>query len=231
MLTGCVSTYQFANLINNTKTERIDYPEIGRVEQASLGNTLVEKGYKSTVPGLEVVSRGCVGSCDAIADCSNRVFDVDQKSPMNLEVPASRGRMNLEAICGRVKMRSPPGAVWNCGSGEHYWFVCKDSAGWFSPLSMGKNVKGSDLTGHFRELDLVDENEPSFKQEFIYNGRYENNLKFVYREFSGDLARAAFTQEVQYDISKESIVGFKNLLIEVIEASNTKIEYRVITTF
>ena len=233
-LVGCATTNEFANIIENGKTERIDYPERGTVVEGFLGNTLVEKGYKTTVPGIEVVSGGCVGSCGAIMNCENRVYSGDQKVPMNLEVPASRGRQNLEARCGVIQMKAAPGAAWNCGSSTVNWFVCKDSLGWFSPsfqMGMGKNQKGLELTGKFKEVDLVDVDQPSFKQEFIYNGRYEDNLKFVYREFSEDLARPAFSQEVQYDLSEDSMVGFKNLLLEVVEATNTKIRYKVIQTF
>lgn len=234
ILVGCATTYQFANVINGSETERIDYPVAGKLVEGSLGNTSVEKGYKTTIPGLQVVSDGCVGSCDAVMSCENRVFSADQKVPLNLELPPSRGRLNLEGECGLVQMSYPPGAAWNCGSGVHNWYICKDSAGWFAPsakMAVGRNKGVMELTGQFREVNLVDEDQPSFKQEFIYNGRYQDNLKFIYREFSKDLARPAFTQEVQYDIANESVVGFKNLLIEVVEASNTKIRYKVLQTF
>ena len=56
-------------------------------------------------------------------------------------------------------------------------------------------------------------------------------MKFVYREFSGDLARPAFTQEIQYDFDQSNTIGFKGLQLEVIEATNTKIVFKVINNF
>lgn len=70
-----------------------------------------------------------------------------------------------------------------------------------------------------------------FKQEFIYNGRVGNALKFIYREYIDDIARPAFTQDLQYDLSESKIIGFRGLRIEVITATNTNIEYKVISQF
>lgn len=69
------------------------------------------------------------------------------------------------------------------------------------------------------------------KQEFIYNGKSGNTLKFTYREFINDMARPAFTQELQYDLADGNIVGFKGLRIEVVKTSNIDIEYKIISSF
>jgi hypothetical protein len=71
----------------------------------------------------------------------------------------------------------------------------------------------------------------SFKQEFIYNGKIGNSVKFIYREFKDDLARSSFNQEVQYDLNESSVVGFKGLKIEVLSATNTIIKYKVLSYF
>jgi hypothetical protein len=68
-------------------------------------------------------------------------------------------------------------------------------------------------------------NSPTYIQEFIYNGRVDNALKFVYREFSGDYIKPAFTQEVQYDLNQSNIIGFKSLRIKILNATNTELKY------
>lgn len=70
-----------------------------------------------------------------------------------------------------------------------------------------------------------------FKQEFIYNGRIGNALKFIYREYINDYSRPAFTQDLQYDLSESEIIGFRGLRIQIIDASNTKIKYKVLNYF
>lgn len=69
------------------------------------------------------------------------------------------------------------------------------------------------------------------KQEFVYNGKSGNTLKFTYREFINDMARPAFTQELQYDLADGNIVGFKGLRIEVVKTTNIDIEYKIISSF
>lgn len=70
-----------------------------------------------------------------------------------------------------------------------------------------------------------------FKQEFIFNGKVGTNLKFIYREYINDMARPAFNQELQYDLNESNIVGFKGLRLEIINATNTNIEYKIFSSF
>ena len=70
-----------------------------------------------------------------------------------------------------------------------------------------------------------------FKQEFIYNGRVGDALKFAYREYLNDYARPAFTQDLQYDLSESKIIGFRGMRIEVINATNLEIEYKILSYF
>ncbi len=69
------------------------------------------------------------------------------------------------------------------------------------------------------------------KQDFIYNGKVGNAIKFTYREYVNDLARPAFTQDLQYDLSESQIIGFRGLRIEVLSATNIKIDYKVLAYF
>jgi hypothetical protein len=69
------------------------------------------------------------------------------------------------------------------------------------------------------------------KQEFIYNGRVGTALKFIYREYVDDYARPAFSQDLQYDLAESKVIGFRGLRIEVMSATNTNIEYKVLSYF
>ena len=127
--------------------------------------------------------------------------------------------------------------------------LCKDSTGkvkWSSEYTLGDGDRnGRMLLMHGTlggpVIPFLDENieeflkvniqNPAFIQEFIYNGRVENSLKFVYREFSGDFLKPAYTQQVQYDLNQSEVIGFKNLRIKIINASNTEIEYVLMQNF
>ncbi|SBT18107.1 hypothetical protein MGA5115_02227 [Marinomonas gallaica] len=71
----------------------------------------------------------------------------------------------------------------------------------------------------------------SFEQTLIYNGRVGNTVNIGYREFSNELARAAFTNNVGYDLSQSKQASYKGAEIEILSADNSKITYKVISSF
>lgn len=84
------------------------------------------------------------------------------------------------------------------------------------------------------EYDLIYEDiesEKNFIQEFLYNGKSGNTIKFSYREFNNNLIRPAFTQELQYDLDDSDIIGFRKLRIQIINATNTQIDYKILHSF
>jgi hypothetical protein len=70
-----------------------------------------------------------------------------------------------------------------------------------------------------------------FKQEFIYNGKNGDNVKFLYREYTNNQIRGGFTQNVEYDLKDSKIVGFRNLKFEIIQVDNVEINYSIIHPF
>jgi hypothetical protein len=71
----------------------------------------------------------------------------------------------------------------------------------------------------------------SFQQTLIYSGKLGNKLRVSYREFSGNLARPAYNNEVEYDLNDSNMIGYKGARIEVIEATNESIKYKVLKNF
>jgi len=75
--------------------------------------------------------------------------------------------------------------------------------------------------------------ENSFKYDALYQGKIDNKIKISFREFKNNIARPAFTQNIDYELEKSgtTIIGFKGLRIEVINVTNTSITYRVIKDY
>ena len=71
----------------------------------------------------------------------------------------------------------------------------------------------------------------SFQQTLIYSGKIGDKINVGYREFSNDLARPAFNNDVEYDLSESMTIGYKGCRIEVIEATNQFIKYQVLSNF
>ena len=70
-----------------------------------------------------------------------------------------------------------------------------------------------------------------FHQTLLYNGRVDNKINIGYREFSNDMARPAFNNDVEYDLSASTLIGYKGASIEIISADNSSITYRVLRSF
>jgi hypothetical protein len=71
----------------------------------------------------------------------------------------------------------------------------------------------------------------SLQQTLLYNGKIGNRITLAYRELQNNLARPAFNNSVEYDLSESTIIGYKGARIEIIKATNTEITYRIITGF
>jgi len=71
----------------------------------------------------------------------------------------------------------------------------------------------------------------SFQQTLIYSGKVGQKIKVGYREFSNNVARPAFHNDVEYDLSESRIIGYKGSRLEIIEATNESIRYRVLQNF
>ncbi|WP_417489433.1 hypothetical protein [Maricaulis sp.] len=71
----------------------------------------------------------------------------------------------------------------------------------------------------------------SFQQTLLYSGRVGDRIRIAYRESSGNRARPAFSNDVEYDLSDSMVIGYRGAQIEIVNADNTSITYRVISNF
>ena len=90
-----------------------------------------------------------------------------------------------------------------------------------------KNLSAEDIIQN--ETFVYKEN--SFQQTIEYAGRNGDILKLNYSEFSDGFARQAFTREFQVDLSEGNIAAYKGAIIEIVEATNVQIKYKVIRNF
>lgn len=66
------------------------------------------------------------------------------------------------------------------------------------------------------------------KRELIYLGFNGDSVRLKYREYYDNLARAAFSNDLTYDISGDNVIGFRGARIEILDATNTGLSYRII---
>lgn len=84
---------------------------------------------------------------------------------------------------------------------------------------------------HSARFELVESDskaDDSFKRELVYTGRSGNSLSLLYREFINDMARPAFSQQLQYDIGSDPVIGYQGARFRVVSTDNTGITYEVL---
>lgn len=107
--------------------------------------------------------------------------------------------------------------------------ILKDETGIvYAKTNSGKKILPS---SDYTITDVVETESDNYEQTLVYTGAEGNILKFTYREFISDMARPAFTIDATYDLSRENVIKFKNVTIEVIEYTNQEITYKLLSGF
>ena len=83
----------------------------------------------------------------------------------------------------------------------------------------------------FKQRNWTTADANSFQQTLIYNGKVGSKVNIGYREFSGDMARPAFSNAVEYDLDDSRQIGYKGALLDIIDANNQMIKYKVLKNF
>jgi len=66
-------------------------------------------------------------------------------------------------------------------------------------------------------------------KELVYSGRTGDALHITYREYTHrEYIKPAFTQHVQYDLQSSDMVGFQGWLLQIINANNQTITFKVV---
>ncbi|CAN5832377.1 hypothetical protein BH10BAC2_BH10BAC2_21930 [soil metagenome] len=209
VLTGCASQ------IKMTEPNRFatTIPEINTINEVEIGTSLVSKegGYKYKALKL---------SKDAKIRTGNILKDVKEGEVFINDSYTST--YDLYSSINPTAYGSTYGIALSKSGGKAVTFY-----------KSGAGIKFSkpNLDLEYSELLTPRPKKEYYKQDFIYNGKVGNAIKFTYREFADDLARPAFTQDLQYDFTESNIIGFRGLRIEILSATNIKIQYKVLSYY
>lgn len=75
----------------------------------------------------------------------------------------------------------------------------------------------------------ADDNGPEFRRELLYTGRAGNQISLMYREFKDDMARPAFSQQLQYDFAPNVVIGYQGARFKISSATNTEVTFEVLS--
>ena len=225
--------------VNLNSDEYISFPEKNEIISSRLGDKLVEKAVRESGPAISiksdaVIEEKAIFRCNwhsnttqehFITDLGNNYFSA---GPFDLEQRKADGTKAFPCnasvrwkICFRADTKDPE--------------ILKNVVN-LKPEKFGFDLEVGNCSVSLASSDInivtkTRVRDTNFKQEFIYNGRIGNELKFIYREYKSNFARPAFTQELVYDLNISEDIGFRNLKPKIIEATNLEIKYQVISNF
>lgn len=245
LFNGCVSQKQA--ILPNLKV--VDIPPINTEQTAELGDTIVAKGKLYTYHGIDL--RNEVSAGDGIwllkftvppQKLVAKMEDNEWTYFVGENVTSYDAVVGTRVVFGGLKIsktptnQEPSAAVQkrSAASEQHHGSMGLNKP-LFRPYAIFGNSTIVSLTPNpppdFEFVEVNAMNKPGFRQELIYNGKSGDSVKFLYRELSNSMLRSPFSQEVQYDLKESHVIGFKGVRIEILEATNTHLKYKVITSF
>lgn len=217
----------FRPLGRQTQVRDERLPAVGDVAAAEVGETIVWVSRVSVTPGAKLVAGAQVltrYSRDYLLELTVEPGDlplIGQDEEQGRFYESSRPVALRYLYPGKsYPLETYRGGVFVDGSVPFvYWF--------WNGAARPTIVLAS--AAQLEVRDLVVTTEPAFRRELVYAGRSGSTVSLMYREFAADMARPAFTQALQYDLSASPVIGFRSARFEVLSATNTGIRYRVLT--
>ncbi len=249
VLTACSSVQN--NYV--PRTEQISFPPLNEVRSATLGEEMLKQGTATTSRGVylpqENPIKGYVltpGFYPQIGVDEEYVFTGFETGNANRELGKVRmggGLLGGGSNLLGAGMSAMGGASQGMGGGSSQaisagsmpsgirFSTTEQETCLIVPNTYGMSIPvcDSEYPYEFTERPMVSEN--NFQQTLIYSGRVGDRIRISYREFAGSVARSAFTNDAEYDLSASDVVAYRGARIRIIQADNESIEYEVLSNF
>ncbi len=203
-LSGCTSVQYNGN---QSHVKDVNYPEIGTIVTAYVGDHMVQKG-KITEEKVLVVDNMIDGA----------LYSIPAKTYLQIGYDNLQDFYSASGVT-RGFLADPINALS---------LVRRNNA----ELCVVTTFGGSSCyKGDFHRESRLSERGNNFQQTLLYSGRIGDKINISYREFSNKTARPAFNNDVEYDLSSSKRIGYKGAVIDVIKADNSSITYKVVRNF
>jgi hypothetical protein len=212
-LIGCASPkYNYRALATD-----VSEPPLGKTVRVNVGESMLLQGRFTEHDAINVSTPGSFGLLGVYSVSTGYFFKQGEDKNFKFYLP-----LNSERESGTVKvsvLADPFEALAVdkednelCGVSVFGGYVCND-----------------EIIFSFVKKAILSEN--AFQQTLIYSGKSGSNILIGYREFSNTMARPAFNNDVSYDLDESTKIGYKGARLEIINATNQYIEFKVISNF
>lgn len=193
--------------------EAISEPPIGSVTTVYVGDSMIRQGTFTRVDAIKVNGVIDVGGYELQ---SGYYVKTGQDEDTETFVPAA------DSSGGAIKkdfIVDPPQAV--------IVFTGTDK---ICVVTIFSNIDCTNSSGFDRTIHQAYARD-AFQQTLIYSGKVGDKINIGYREFSSDYARPAFNNDVEYDLSESCVIGYKGARLEILDATNESITFKLIRNF
>jgi len=212
LLSACI-TPQYNYRVDS---KRISFPELGKVVTSNVGDEMLNQGVYTEMESLKVNSEIILG---IFSNYSLQQGYYDKQG----EDRNNEFYMPAQGLGAGMVNRSALADHWKCV------IYTKDGREIGIITIFNEAIKENARDVQRIKRPILSEN--SFQQTLLYSGKVGNKVKVGYREFSGPQARPAFSNDVDYDLDVSKVIGYKGARIEIIDATNESITYKVIQNF
>lgn len=188
-------------------------PADGRILTAEVGDTVVSQGRYTTTPAIRLesdVKVGVVGENRVHTGYYVKVGEDNRSEFYQPEIGPNGGRISKAALADPVKgLQVYKGETKLCTVSAFNFHDCRENA-------------------VFTRVDRLVLAADSRQQHLVYAGRRGNLLTFGYVESANLVSRPVADGRVVHDLSVSNVVNHKGLAIEIVEATDASVRYRII---
>lgn len=217
-ISGC------ATVQNNyvPRTEQISFPNLNQTQTVTLGEPMLRQGTATTSRGVYMPQQNNIhgytfsqGFYPQTGEDDEYIFTSFDNRRSSSEI----GYVTLGVLTGGTY---PIGLRFSKTEQETCAVIP-------NIYGLSQAVCDTEHGFQFTERPMLSLND--FQQTLIYSGRIGDRVRISYRESSGDLARPAFANEAEYDLSTSDIIAYRGARLKVLRADNESIEYQLISNF
>lgn len=206
------------------ETRQISFPELNQIHTTSLGEELVRQGTATTTNGAVLTRENNIRGIRLSPGFYPQIGEDEEYIFTSFNIGNSAAGLGRVTIGGGLFGPGVYPQSIRFAKAEQETCVVGPGA-----YGITQAFCDTEHSYNFEKRPFLSDN--NFQQTLIYSGRVGDRIKISYREFSGSMARAAFANEAEYDLSESDIIAYRGAKIRVVDADNQKITYEVISNF
>lgn len=218
ILVGC------ATVENNytPRTEQVSFPGLNEIRTVTLGEPMLRQGTATTTRGVLLSQENNIRGFTLSSGFYPQTGEDSEFVFTGYESRRTRdgfGYVTLGILQGGlypVGLRFSKNEQQSCAIVPNIYGITQA-------------LCDTEYSYQFTERPFLSVND--FQQTLIYSGRIGDRVRISYRESSGDMARPAFANEAEYDLSVSDTIACRGARLRVITANNESIQYEVISNF